>query len=124
MTNHWQAPQLAQLAELTGSVAACLDGMWCVLRRKVPPSAGDVITFICDTRISKLLQLPARSLRSHNYCLVTHTDPAHVGLASTCHAHRVPSLIQIAGSQRQEQEQEQEQERELVQEKATGSQSA
>lgn len=52
----------------------------------MPPSAGDVITFICDTRIRNLLQLRlVLLLLLHNYCRVTR-------FPSTCHAHRVLSL--------------------------------
>lgn len=87
MTNHCQA--------LLGSLARC-GVVWCggvgcgvgwgVLRQTVPPSAGDVITFICDTRIRNLLQLRlVLLLLLHNYCRVTR-------FPSTCHAHRVVSL--------------------------------
>lgn len=82
MTNHCQA--------LLGSLARC-GGVWCgvvwgALRQTVPPSAGDVITFICDTRIRNLLQLRlVLLLLLHNYCRVTR-------FPSTCHAHRVVSL--------------------------------
>lgn len=60
--------------------------VWGALRQTVPPSAGDVITFICDTRIRNLLQLRlVLLLLLHNYCRVTR-------FPSTCHAHRVVSL--------------------------------
>lgn len=87
MTNHCQA--------LLGSLARCgvvqcgvvgWGAVWGALRQTVPPSAGDVITFICDTRIRNLLQLRlVLLLLLHNYCRVTR-------FPSTCHAHRVVSL--------------------------------
>lgn len=113
MPSEWQIT-----ASRLQSLCPYLDGMWCCCccccclgAYQVPPSAGDVITFICDTQISNLLcQLPRlpRRLLSHNYCLVTHSQspssPSYPPMeAGTCHAHRYTNRWQSAWEQEQEQ---------------------
>lgn len=100
VTNHCQSPPSSSLA------LPSAHGWRGCGAYQVPPSAGDVITFICDTQISNLLcQLPRlpRLLLSHNYCLVTHRYGG-------CHLPR-PSLYKSLAVSRWEQEQEQEREK-------------